>query len=396
MDISPFFEKLPEDIYGDSFLGKYCIGGVIESNSLSAGFPDWLYADVVIVGFPAAYGSVSSGASAQAPNIVRHYLANLALPAKKISIADLGNLKQYESEDSFHQAIIVVLKTLLRANKVIIQLGGTHDLALPQYLAFEEAERTVNYVTIDSRLDAYDSEFGLTHFTHHNAMFRQKPNFLREFTVIGGQNHYLTIPEQEFIKQLNINWLRLGDLLSDLTKAEPYFRHADMLSVDMSAVHSADAPGVNHPSPAGFTVEQFCQLARYAGVAYHLESVSIHEINPAKDINDQTSHLAALFIWYFIEGFYNRIHDKPDAARDNVKTYRVQLSGSNPKEIIFLKHERTNRWWMEVPYPKKNPKASDRFELVPCHPTDYETACQDEIPERWWHTQYRLAGMHSR
>ena len=393
MDISPFFDTLPEDFYGDSFLGVHCLGGIIEPNTYLKGFPNWNDSDIVLVGFPAAYGSVVGGASIHAPNLVRKYLKKLALPDKNAKIADLGNLKQHESEESFQQIVILILSTLLKEGKTVIQLGGTHDLAFPQYMAFEKVERFAKYVAIDARLDMYDPEIGLTQFSHHNAMLQYKPSFIREFTVLGGQNHYLTEPEKNIIKQFNINWIRLGELTADMTQAEPFFRHADMVSVDMSAVRNADAPGVNHPSPAGFSVEQFCYLARYAGMAYQLDSISIHEINPAKDINDQTSHLAALFVWYFMEGFYQRLKDAPNASRSNVKTYRVLLTGSNPKEIVFFQHEHTKRWWMEVIFPAKNTKGQQRFELVACHQSDYETACKDVIPDRWWATQYRLANM---
>jgi hypothetical protein len=94
-------------------------------------------------------------------------------------------------------------------------------------------------------------------------------------------------------------------------------------------------------------------------------------------------------IWYFIEGFYNRKNNQPNEDYSNVTRHRVQLKGSIP-EIIFYSSNTSERWWMEVPYPHTNELNLNRRHLVSCTENDFLMAVEDEIPDRWWLTFYKL------
>ena len=45
---------------------------------------------------------------------------------------------------------------------------------------------------------------------------------------------------------------------------------------------------------------------------------------------------------------------------------------------------------MEVPYPPDKNLKFERHTLIPCSYKDYEIACKDEIPDRWWQTYQKL------
>ncbi len=45
---------------------------------------------------------------------------------------------------------------------------------------------------------------------------------------------------------------------------------------------------------------------------------------------------------------------------------------------------------MEVPYPQDKKDRYERHYLVPCSYKDYETACQEDIPERWWQAMKKM------
>ncbi|MEP7169411.1 MAG: arginase, partial [Bacteroidota bacterium] len=69
--------------------------------------------------------------------------------------------------------------------------------------------------------------------------------------------------------------------------------------------------------------------------------------------------------------------------------YRVPVSG-NKQEIIFLKSKQTERWWMELPSDKtKNRMMRQHF--LPCSYKDYEQACNNEIPDRWWQALQKMS-----
>ena len=51
-----------------------------------------------------------------------------------------------------------------------------------------------------------------------------------------------------------------------------------------------------------FMVMIFVPLPRYAGISDKVTSFGIYEYNAKFDEKDQTAHLIAQMIWYFIEG----------------------------------------------------------------------------------------------
>jgi hypothetical protein len=58
--------------------------------------------------------------------------------------------------------------------------------------------------------------------------------------------------------------------------------------------------------------------------------------------------------------------------------------------LIFYKSNKSQRWWMEVPHPKKGHSRYDRHHLIPCNQEDYTFALKNEIPDLWWRTYQKL------
>ena len=60
-------------------------------------------------------------------------------------------------------------------------------------------------------------------------------------------------------------------------------------------------------------------------------------------------------------------------------------------EVVFYKSDKSDRWWMDVPYPSHKKIKYERHVLVPCSYEDYKTACENEVPNRWWQTFQKLS-----
>jgi hypothetical protein len=95
------------------------------------------------------------------------------------------------------------------------------------------------------------------------------------------------------------------------------------VSFDISAIKQSEAPGTRFPSPNGLLAEEACQLSRYAGLSDLVSCFGLFEINGKYDINEQTTHLAAQAIWYFIEGFAQRKKEKPAQGHADFKVFMV-------------------------------------------------------------------------
>ena len=171
--------------------------------------------------------------------------------------------------------------------------------------------------------------------------------------------------------------------------AEPAVRNADIVSFDICAIRSADAIGHAQTTPNGFNGEDACRISRYAGISDKLSVFGLFEVNPQLDNRDQTVFLAAEMLWYFMNGYFNRINDYPIVDKSIYTRYSVPIKDDR-YEIVFYKSNKSERWWMEVPYPSKPNSKYDRHYMVPCSYKDYQVACNDEIPDRWWQTYQKL------
>jgi hypothetical protein len=192
------------------------------------------------------------------------------------------------------------------------------------------------------------------------------------------------------MNKLFFDTYRLGEVRSDISEMEPVIRTADMVTFDLSSVKQSDAPGNTNPSPNGFTGEEACQSMYYAGLNDQLTSLGIYEYFPATDVNDQTAHLIAQMVWYFIEGVNNRKNDFPEPNRQGYTTYRVSVDKSGD-EIVFLKHQTSGRWWIEIPeIITMNKKHLARYQFMPCSYRDYQQACNNEMPDRYWQALQKL------
>ena len=389
MDLSAFFEKIDyedwEQAKQENPQGMACV-----SECYINEFPIWEDADIVLVGCGEDAAGLEQEGCNQAPNVIRQAFYRLAAPWKGIKIADLGNITEANDMETLYEKIAIITETILKQHKILILLGGTHDLLYGLFKGYESLEHPIEYVSIDSRLDMLNAEFGITNHSFNNQLFIHQPNYLKHFCNLGTQNYYVTENERVALRDLNFESIRVGDLHDNIHLAEPSLRNANLVGFDLSAVRHADAPGAIHPSPAGLTADQLCRLARFAGMGYHFNCAGIFELNPTLDIHSQTAQLSALTIWYLIEGYYNRKYDQPIADRSNVRQLSVQMQGAI-KNIQFYYSEITDRWWMEVPDSQMLENNTGRSVLVPCTLRDYEIATLDsEIPERWWIAHYKL------
>ena len=175
---------------------------------------------------------------------------------------------------------------------------------------------------------------------------------------------------------------RVGSMRKDMEEVEPIVRNADMVSIDISAVRRADAPACPFSSANGFYGEEICQVAKYAGVSDKLSSFGIYEYDPMLDYNNQTSQLISHILWYFVEGFLNRQYDTQFKNKQDYKQYSIAVSGAL-NELVFYCSRKTGRWWVVIPMLNKEKNLIQNY-FLPCSQRDYDLACEDKIPDRWW------------
>jgi len=387
-DIADFFEPLGQSILKiREHKHPLLLGKALHCHDAERGFPDLDKVNVALIGVNEDRHALKNKGCAAGPDHVRSYLYRLFKGPYRLEVADLGNIKKGNTVADTYFAVKTIVSSLIRNNIVPVIIGGSQDITYANYLAYEELGQIISIVSVDSRFDiGVDKNEKISHVNYLSHILTRSPNFLFNYANLGHQTYFIDQDAIDLMGKLNFDAYRLGLIRKDLEEAEPIVRNADMLSFDMSAIRFSDAPGGANTSPNGFYGEEACQIVRYAGLSDKLTSVGFYEFNPKNDRSGQTAHLLAQMIWYFLDGYYNRKQDMPDRNSKETNDYmKYVVSVKDFQQIIvFYKNKKSDRWWMEVPYPSGKDHNYERQFLVPCSYKDYLAACQNEIPERWW------------
>lgn len=295
-------------------------------------------------------------------------------------IADLGDIFPGNSiEDTFFATQKVVAK-LIKKGIIPIVIGGSQDLTYALYRAYDNLEQMVNLVSIDNKFDFGKQEEEATVNSYLTKIIVDEPNNLFNFTNIGFQTYYNSQEEIDLIEKLFFDAYRLGEISNNLVLAEPIFRDADLVSIDLNVVKSSDTGNFITFTPNGFNGKEICGLARYAGISDKVSLFGIFNHFNKK----QESVLIAQIIWYFIEGINYRSNEYPFGSKDSYSKYIVPLE---EEELIFFKSNKTDRWWIEIPFISGVNNKLKKNTLLPCSYEEYLLACNLELPERWWKAQ---------
>ena len=170
-----------------------------------------------------------------------------------------------------------VVEHLIAANIVPLIIGGTHDLAMGQYLAYETKGEEISVLNIDAKLDVEIT--GDHNETFLSKLITHKPNFMFSYNHLGHQRYLVEAAALSALDKLYFEAIRLGELRDGFMEAEPVIRMAHMIAFDITAIRSADAPGNTDAQPFGLTGEEACQAMWYAGMNEKMSSLSLSEYN---------------------------------------------------------------------------------------------------------------------
>ena len=390
-DIAHFFSPVNiEDINNYHNLKETQLGNLFSIHKEVDDFPDLEGIDLAIIGVCEERNAENNEGCSLAPDAVRQFLYKLYDTGFTLKVADLGNINPGHSTDDTFFALRSTVDNLIRKNIIPIIIGGSQDLTYAQFLGYKDLEQTINISAIDSVFDLGNPDEDITNTSYLGKIILHQPNYLFNYSNIGYQTYLVDQNSLQMMNRLYFDVYRLGQIRDKIEDAEPIIRQSDMITFDISAIKHSDAPANPNASPNGFYAEEACQIMRYAGMNDKLSSIGLYEINPKFDQNGKTAHLAAQMIWCFFDGFYNRKNDFPSRTNPDYIRFHVVLQ-DDKYEINFYKSKKSDRWWMEIPYPPHKDLKFERHTLIPCSYKDYELAINNEIPDRWWQTYQKLS-----
>jgi arginase family enzyme len=345
----------------------------------SEAFPEVSKVTIGIIGVLENRGNISGNQEIQLLAI-RKELYSLFPGNWDASIADFGDILAGNSKEDTYFALKKVASYLIKNKIIPIVIGGSQDLTYALYRGYDDLEQMVNLVAIDSKFDFGKESDVVSASSYLTKIVIEEPNNLFNYCNIGYQTYYNSQEEIDLVEKLFFDGYRLGEVSNTIAIAEPVFRDADLVSIDMNSVKSSDSGNFAQFIPNGFNGKEICALSRYAGISDKVTSFGVFNHNDT----EQESVLIAQIIWYFIEGFHYRSNEYPFGSRENYSKYIVP---SEDEELIFYKSDKTDRWWIEIPFITNGNNKLKRNTLLPCSHEEYLAACDQELPERWWKAQ---------
>jgi formiminoglutamase len=384
MDLTILFSPIDESVYENITSPSSFFKNI---RAFTEKMPDYKEAHMAIIGVREERGTTAKG-TADAPDEIRKKLYTLKKGTGTYRVVDLGNLNPGHDLEETYTRISEVCRILLEHNVLPILIGGSHDLDYGQYTAYETMDKLVSFLNVDAFLDLDEKKESSPNTQHIHKVLLHEPNFLFSYTHLAYQSYLIDPAAVAVLEKLYFEAFRIGQIRSNLQEIEPAIRNADMLSFDITAIRSADAPGNINAQPFGLTGEEACQICWYAGLNEKLSSIGFYEYYPAEDdTQKKTASVVATMVWYFIEGYYHRKNDQNFRSNDFLK-YVVSMP-VEPETLTFYKSKFSDKWWMEVPYPT-GVKRYSRNSTVPCSYNDYQTASKGEVPERYINTLAKL------
>jgi formiminoglutamase len=339
---------------------------------------------IAIFGVPEGRNSPNSG-SLKGPDMIRGQLYLLAKIPGRSKIIDLGNMKQGVTFNDTLAGLKDIISLLISENIFPVIVGGSSALIPAIDKALSQVTDRYTFTAVDPRIDYSNERKEPDSFNYLNTLISNHKNTFFHYINIGYQTY---LNDQQIINRFlkrQSELIRIGDVRQAIYLTEPLFRDSDVAIFDISAVRQSDAPGTMSPSPNGFYGEEICLLARYAGISDKLKIFGLFDVNPEFDIRNQTTGLAAQILWFFLEGFSQKQYETPVLNISNsgrfIK-YHVRVTDLED-DLIFVKSNLTDRWWIELPAEKENL-------YVACSHEDYLKANRNEVPDRWVRAVERL------
>jgi len=363
------------EVLPDGVLGKN-----LQIHTERSGFPEIEQCKIIIFGVKESRKDINFMGNFPSFDAIRNSFYSLYAGNWHLTIADLGDIAAGETVEDTYFAITAVINQLVSKNIIPIILGGSQDLIYPVYRGYDTFGKMVNFVNIDSKFDIGNADAPISNKSYVGKMVVEKPYNLFNYSTIGYQTYFNPAEEIVLLDKLYFDAYRLGEIINDISLVEPITRDADIVSLDISAIKDGELSYIVNKSPNGFNSREICAISRYAGISNRVSTFGIFEISETPK-NNGSAMLLAQVIWYFIEGVNYRIEDGNAASEAEFTTYKVPVENET---LVFKKSLKTQRWWIELPFISDDNNKLKRHTLLPCTYKDYENACNQEIPERWY------------
>ena len=289
---------------------------------------------------------------------IRRKLYRLSALDFEVPVCDLGDLVSGKTPEDSHYALQEVLAACHKKGVVPVIIGGGDDFSFSLFSALNFYSQNIIYTKISNTVSLSNEGERLTEQNFLSRILSSKSFSVKNFSLLGYQKHQNDPESISLIKNVDFEVLRLAEMMNGTAAAEPFFRFADLVTVNCNAIESFAEPLSIRPEVNGLNRREICAYMKEAGMSENLKSIGIFnfDFEGSTALNEQ---LLAQMIWYLVEGINIR---RTHPQTKDFETFWVLL---DDRQYAFQREKFTGLWYFSL---------EEGGEKLPCAQQDYEAA----------------------
>ena len=321
----------------------------------------------IVLLFVSDYRGANGDAESQDFTGIRREFYKLSQLDFDIPIIDLGDLVSGKTPQDSHYILQEVLSVCHQKGAIPVIVGGSNDLAFSLFSALNYHQQDINYTQI-SNLVSLKQDEEIHESTFLSKILGSKNFSVKNYHHLGYQKHLNEMDSVNLIKEVQFDIIRLAEMMNSTEKTEPYFRKADLVTINCDAIETFSEAFSMNPQVNGLNRREICAYMKEIGLSEKLKSVGIFNYNIYSD--SQLNHqLLAQMLWYLIEGInIQRSHPK----EKSFETFFVLIKD---EQYAFKRDVFSNLWYFGEDENIDN--------CIPCSRSDFDEAKRGFLSPRF-------------
>jgi arginase family enzyme len=288
---------------------------------------------------------------------IRAQLYRLSKLDFDLPICDLGDLISGKTLEDTHFIMQEIASLCHYKGAIPVFIGGSNDLAFSLFSALNFHQKNINYTQISNIISLSNEGETITEKNFLSKILSSKMFSIKNYHHLGYQKHLNELDSVKLMREVEFDIIRLAEMMNSTEKTEPYFRQADLVTVNCDAMESRGDGFSTNPQINGLNNREICAYMKEIGLSQNLKSVGIFNFNADSDyfLNHQ---LMAQMIWHVIEGIHIQ---KSHPTERSFETFWVM---TEENQYAFQRETFTDLWYY----------GELEKDLIPCSNSDYEAA----------------------
>lgn len=297
---------------------------------------------------------------------IRKKIAQLSNGDFNLEICDLGDLISGKTTQDTQYILQEVLAICFNKKTIPIIIGGSVDLSYAMFSALDFYEKNIRYTHITNTISLSNDGDDVSEKNYLSKILSTKDFTISEFNFLGIQRHLLNPETSKLLKEVDFEVVPLATMMDNTSKTEPYFRRADLVTVNCDAIETFDGAFSLRPQVNGLNKREICAYMKEIGLSQNLKSVGIFNYN-IYDANPLHEQLLAQMIWYLLEGIHIQ---KSHPKERQTETFVIALDSEN---YTFQRDVFADLWYFGT---------GEIATCMPCTKEDFEQAKKGNLNKK--------------